>query len=523
MKRLFFIFAVTLCVLTACRSNRDRLIEINGFLNDNRLDTAQICLNMINPSDLSSYDEALYYLATVKLNHLNYRPLASDTLIRSCINVFTKYDDKERLAESLYYKAVTDYEEGRVPQAFTEMKKAEEVAKDIDDLSIRHKIIESLTDWNMSEHQYQLAMNYGKQNLALSTMADNKNWIAYALVFISQIHDGMGRRDSAKFYLDKCITYMKHVPDSQRVDFYNYIAAVAMKANLPTAYSYAMKGNAIRPNSVGYVTLAKIRHQEGDYEAVDSLCEKAYDLAINPGERKFVYQQIMHIYEKQKRYDKAMRASMAYMDAWDTEAKLREEHDVRNVQASYDYEMKALRISQNTTLAILAAIILVLVFGLILIILRFRNDRTFKEYKQSKLLLDKLIQESKELEAEKRELEARILKLTDCLANFNERYPEILYEGRKLYDHIMNGGTTAGWGDDDFFNFVQFYRIIDQSFVAHLEDDYDDLSPQNMMFMILYHMEKDDKEVAKIIGIAEDSLRMKKSRLRRKDNSGALE
>ena len=87
----------------------------------------------------------------------------------------------------------------------------------------------------------------------------------------------------------------------------------------------------------------------------------------------------------------------------------------------------------------------------------------------------------------------------------------------------MNGGTTAGWGDDDFFNFVQFYRIIDQSFVAHLEDDYDDLSPQNMMFMILYHMEKDDKEVAKIIGIAEDSLRMKKSRLRRKDNSGVLE
>ena len=42
--------------------------------------------------------------------------------------------------------------------------------------------------------------------------------------------------------------------------------------------------------------------------------------------------------------------------------------------------------------------------------------------------------------------------------------------------------------------------------------------------MILYNMEKDDKEVAKIFGIAEDSLRMKKSRLRRKDNkSGALE
>ena len=125
MKRTLLIFAVTLCVLTACRTDRDRLMEINSLLNDNRLDTAQICLNRISPSDLSVHDEALYNLITVKLNHLSYRPFTSDTLIRSCINVFTKYDDKERLAESFYYKAVADYEDGRVAQAFTEMKKAE--------------------------------------------------------------------------------------------------------------------------------------------------------------------------------------------------------------------------------------------------------------------------------------------------------------------------------------------------------------------------------------------------------------
>ena len=64
MKRLFLVFAVTLCVLTACNTNRDRLIEINGYLNDNRLDTAQICLNMVSPNDLSEYDKALYNLIT---------------------------------------------------------------------------------------------------------------------------------------------------------------------------------------------------------------------------------------------------------------------------------------------------------------------------------------------------------------------------------------------------------------------------------------------------------------------------
>lgn len=96
--------------------------------------------------------------------------------------------------------------------------------------------------------------------------------------------------------------------------------------------------------------------------------------------------------------------------------------------------------------------------------------------------------------------------------------------GRKLYNHVMNGGSPIKWGDNELFHFIEYYRKIDQSFVAHLEDDYDDLSPRNMVFMILFQMGKNDKEVANIMGIAEDSIRMTKTRLRRKDNnkSGAL-
>ena len=98
--RKLFIAAAILCILAACRSNRDRLMEINTFLNDNRLDTAQFCLTQVSPSDLSVYDEALYNLVTVKLNHLRYHPVPSDTIIRSCVDVFTNFNDKERLAES---------------------------------------------------------------------------------------------------------------------------------------------------------------------------------------------------------------------------------------------------------------------------------------------------------------------------------------------------------------------------------------------------------------------------------------
>lgn len=520
MKRLLFIFAVILCVLTACRTNRDRLIEINGLLNNNQLDSAQICLNMVNPSDLSRYDKALYNLVTVKLNHLSYRPTISDTLIRYSVNTFTRFDDKERLAESLYYQAVVNYEDGRVPQAFKEIKKAEAVAEDIEDLGIRHKIIESLTDWNMSEHQYQIAMTYGKRNLALSTMANNNNWIAYALVFISQIYAGMGQRDSASQYLDKCITYMKHVPDSQRVDFYNYIAANTMKTDLATAHSYAMMGNAIRPNSVSYVTLAKIRYQEGDYDAVDSLCEKAYKFAINPGERKFVYQQVIHLYENLKRYDKAFRASMAFVKTWDKEALLREEHNVSNVQAAYDYKVAELQAKQKIYDTILAIILPVLILVLIILYYHYRTNPNSKKARRREQLLKTYRQENEELRISYQEMETKVNTLNDRNTNFREIQAKKIFEGRKLYEQIENGGDKVKWGDDGYDHFIEFYNTIDPPFVSHLENDYNNLSPQNMTYMILYHMDKNDKEVAKIMGVAEDSLRMIKTRLRRKENRG---
>ena len=118
-------------------------------------------------------------------------------------------------------------------------------------------------------------------------------------------------------------------------------------------------------------------------------------------------------------------------------------------------------------------------------------------------------QKIKELETKHKDLEKKI-------THFHEEQPKILYEGRNLYNHIMEGGTTARWGDEDYFNFIEYYKLIDLPFVNHLEDDYKKLSTRNMMFMILFNMDKNDKEVAKIMGVAEDSIRMTKTRLREK-------
>lgn len=521
--RKLFIAAALVCLLMACRPGQERFTVINNLLNDNRLDTAQIYLNHVDPTNLSEYDEAVYNLLSIKLNYLRYRPIPSDTLIRSCVRVFSKYNDKERLAESRYYQAVSLYEDGHVQQAFVEMMKAEKEAEGIADLSVRHKIVESLTDWNMSEHQYDLAMSYGRRNLELSTLAANDNWITYALVFISQIYTGMGERDSASHYLDKCMTYLNDVPDSQRVEFYNYIAALAMPNTPSTARSYVEMSNGIRENSVSYAILARIALNEGRGDEAEQLCQKAYDHASTPTERAYVLKQTMALYDSQHRYDRAYKTCKALMETKDAEARLREEHDVRNVQISFMNELRIQRIQQYVTYALFAIVLLLLCIILIILYFRHRRTKFDRDVMQNELLIktyseqmDKLKLSNSELKLSNSEMKAAKKVLENKVMELRLRQAEILHKGHKLYEELMEGKPVVRWGNPEYAQFIEYYKLIDLPYVTHLENDYNGLSGRYMLYKILIHMGKDNEEVKRILAICDSSLRSTKCRVKAK-------
>ena len=516
MKRSLLIFAVTLCALTACKSDRTRLTEVNEFLNENRLDTAQYCLNRINPVTLSKENKALYQLVSIKLNHLRYRPVPTDSLILSCVRYFKRKGNNDKLAESLFYKAVGDYEAGRVKEAFVSMREAEHCAAEITDLTVRHKIIECLTDWNMSEGQYPIALSYAKRNLEISTLGNNYNWIAYALAFLSQIYEGLGAHDSSRVYLDKCISYLHDVPDSARVDFYNYTAALKIRTDPDAARRYAMQGNAIRENSVGYATLAQIRFRDGDTAAADSLCRQALMLATTPTERIYVLRQTMLMQERQGRFVEAYQTSRSLMDEKDEEAQQRERHDVRSIQLTYDYELRGQRYLQ--ILYMVVFLVVVIVFLVILLILRhrYRMSKADKEAMQNQLLINIYSQQVEQLKSSKQDMQSVVDGLTEKITSLRERQSKMLYEGRRLYEEILQGGTTSVWGKTEFAHFIEYYKLIDLPFVTHLENDYDNLSPRNMFFEVLYHMGKDDQEVARVLGVGNSTVRSSKTRIKKK-------
>jgi cell division protein FtsB len=272
---------------------------------------------------------------------------------------------------------------------------------------------------------------------------------------------------------------------------------------------------------VGYVTLAQIRQREGaDNVAIDSLCYKACNLASNPGERIFVLQQIMRLYAKQERYEQAYRASKALIKARDTEARQREANNVHDVQTTYDFEVQNLQNRQKVNYAILIIILLVLLVALILLCYRLRmitmcykviqNQLLVYVYKEQNMTLK---EQNVNLNASNKGMKSSIKALNHKVSDFKKR-ERILYEGKILYDRIMQGGNAGLWGKPDYVNFIEYYKILDLPFAVLLEKEYKHISPRYQFFMILYQMGKDDKEVCTVMGISESTIRSIRTRIK---------
>ena len=68
----------------------------------------------------------------------------------------------------------------------------------------------------------------------------------------------------------------------------------------------------------------------------------------------------------------------------------------------------------------------------------------------------------------------------------------------------------------EFENFIEYYRLININFVDYLESEYDMLSPKNQFFLVMEHLGKSDKEIMRIMGLADGSIRSIRSRINKR-------
>lgn len=130
-----------------------------------------------------------------------------------------------------------------------------------------------------------------------------------------------------------------------------------------------------------------------------------------------------------------------------------------------------------------------------------------EELEQKAMAMEQL---KKENESNKRQLNRLNLDMED----FEQKHEKQLAEGQRLYESItVNGGNTVKWTKDDFAHFVLYYKLGHPDFVQHVENDYDELTPRQKTFLILYDMGMTDKDVMRTLVLSETSIRVNKKRI----------
>lgn len=527
--KLHVVICFCIFILLSCNNHKEKLDRIYNLINnDNNIDLAVAEFESIPFASIkTNEDKAFYKLIKVRLDYVQYIPIKSDTVINFSLNYYREVGDKAKEAECLFYKSqiLREYmDEGK--DGIVYLKQAETLLSQMDDIDIKHRIYETLADVNLIDEIYNVALDYALINLNISEQADNKDWMAYAYIMLSQIYRNINDSINEQKYYRLCMDNIKYLSANHKADFYNYLASEYLTTDLGKAAFYAEKCIGSRNNAAGYINLAKIAQKNREYTMADSLYRKAIDGAT-PFYKSIAWESIVNMYSEQGDYKKALDMHLEYCKVKDSIAVKRKKDGIHHRQMEYDYQLKELEMQQRITYWTFGIVVTLLLAVIVSVFTKYRYNKVQKrvlEYQKivdgytSKIkALEKEISDTRQTGNEDIEQQKRINDMRQRIDELKGRQAEILRDGKQRYDEIMEqGGTTARWSKNDFVHFMEYYRIVDLTFINYLETEYDHLSPKYCFFEILQNVGKSDEEIMRILGISDSTLRSTRSRIKSK-------
>lgn len=98
---------------------------------------------------------------------------------------------------------------------------------------------------------------------------------------------------------------------------------------------------------------------------------------------------------------------------------------------------------------------------------------------------------------------------------------ENIWRGKALYESVADGTCKRvdGWSREEMQGVIDYYRLLKRDFVDALENDYQSLSRNHMIFLILVDMGKSDSEIKQLMNITQTTIRSFRFRIKAKKKS----
>ncbi|OQP52119.1 hypothetical protein A4H97_25545 [Niastella yeongjuensis] len=366
--------------------------------------------------------------------------------------------------------------------------------------------------WHMSLHHYDSGFFYQRIALHEFLRLEDKQGIARVSGQIGNIYEDLKNYDSARFYFSRSLELSRETKDTTAfIEALNNMGDVFRKTGnykeaLPLtrqALVLALRTNELFHLGSAYRDLAKTFHLMGDNDSA------------------YFYQ----------RTGQAYAQDLYWRENGTQLAVLKTMYDVEKKNA----EIEKLQAARKTVAAFVVIGILLLLLGALVISrqrLRIRNAGLLVEQEKQTAGAQKALMElqeenlKQELESKSRELSAHMLHImqkNQFLEKLHNQLDEMLKDDRrdqrKQLKQLQLQINQNFNHDQHWEKFNGIFDQVHETFVQKLKELCGDaLTRSDLRLVALLKMNRGSEEIAAILGISQDSVRVMRYRLRKKLN-----
>lgn len=521
-KKLFFIIIMATIILNCNNESRiyKSLCLADSLLQKEENDSALNVLKKINTYEMNDSSDIAYYnlLHTQTLYRL-YMPIKSDSSISISIRYYEKKTDKEKLARAYYYKGAILYEAKRKEEATALFKRGKYIATEINDKTLMHNFEEYLTHVNLKSGNYKTALKHAYEALNISSALGKKDFIAEDLDRICVVFSEIGDENKVEHYVMKMVKYISHAPKILQPRLYTNISIYYFnKGNFTKAEEYINKSLTISHTSRAYYVLGSILKEQGKEAEAWALWNKAIhtdNIAL-----KAEVMQWMADYKKEKgEYREASLFADSISILKDSLKRMQKAETIMQIQKDIEKDDADHRAYIRTRLIAAAAVALVIVLMAFGIYHARRMSKAKSAIAENQKLVDRYTEDLERLAKSNKTNEREINRLNRKISELRDRNSEILGNGRKLWDEIMAGNTTAKWHKADFEAVVEHVRTKHPDVVAGIENRYSKLTPGGVLYLLLAAEGMDDEGIQHAMNLSPGALRTMKYRMKKNETA----
>lgn len=437
-------------------------------------------------------------------------------------NIFRQLKEERLLAQNLNLTGTVYYYNQQPAEAFQQFAEALSIYKLLKDPEGLASTYGQIGHYYEKQENYDSALYYGKFALNYAASVTNKSIIAKIYENIGSIYEDRLKFDSARSYFERSLALNRQLN--------NHVSQIEVLNNL-----------------------GDLHRKKGEYAKGLEFARRAMNLALATQEKyqlQSAYRDIALNYNFMGRNDSAFRYLLLSRDLVQDLYSSENSKQITLLQSLHDTERKNAEIiklnaiRKSNTIFIIAvgggAILLSLLAGVIISKQRQKirigkelTDRNQEIYLKQKELMEsemkvKQMEEERlkhQLETKTRELSSHILHLiqkNETLEELKTGLTQISQDDKrdqkKQVRHLLQKINVSASQDAYWNDFRLIFDQVHQSFFSNLSKNYPELSASELKLLALLKMNLNSGDISTLLGVAQDSLRVMRYRIKKKIN-----